>query len=252
MAKRKGEGKKAADDEPTLGPGRHSSWKGVKLKFLEGLVGEFNDCSDSGTFYREAATRFLDTFGYDEDFRKVSDPNVPVESLKAEPLDTIEDAKERETEGAHRADLVSGLRGVSVFTSLKVHLSSTLRQTLGNYFRYRKNKKQSSRTVIHDLIDGLIEALRLRPPRKQTAINRYYEQFWEKLKAAFDTHWFSLSPEKQVDARKMTERNQWVKNCYEDEPGSVKERIMSLIEEEHADAMKDWEDRLKSVDGTAG
>ena len=108
--------------------------KGVKLKFLEGLVEEFNNCSDCGTFYHEAATHFLDTFGYDEDFHKVSDPNVPVKSLKAKPFDTIENTKEHEKEGACHAYLVSGLQGVSVFTSLRAHLSSTLRQTLGNYF----------------------------------------------------------------------------------------------------------------------
>jgi hypothetical protein len=130
MSKKQSKSKKKDQDgadEVARGPGRQSTWKGAKLQFLEDSVDEFQNSSNHGVFYRQTATRFFQTFGYDEDYQKSVDPETPLESLKPRDLESIKDDAEREQEGAFRAGLIDKLRQVSADMSSRTLFSPHIR-----------------------------------------------------------------------------------------------------------------------------
>ena len=99
----------------------------------------------------------------------------------------------------------------------------------------------------------MISALRLRPPRKPSLIDKYYDQYWlPKLKTSFDAHWSALPEKKKVDTRRVAERNSWVKQHFEAELDGVKEHITTLVEKEHKTTMKQWNAGIKSASTVGG
>jgi hypothetical protein len=81
----------------------------------------------------------------------------------------------------------------------------------------------------------------------------YYNRYWlPKLKTDFDAHWSALPKTKQLDARRVAERNSWVKQHFEAEVDAVKEHITTLVENEHKMAMKQWNAGVKSASTVGG
>ena len=105
------------------GSGWQLTWKGAKLQFLEDSVDDFQNSSDHGVFYHQMATRFLQTFGYDEDYQKPIDPATPLESLKPRDIESISNEVERKQEGMFYMGLIDRLRPVSADMSSRMPFS---------------------------------------------------------------------------------------------------------------------------------
>lgn len=90
--------------------------------------------------------------------------------------------------------------------------------------------------------------MRLSPPRKQSVTNVYYERDWQaKLKPRFDAHWSTLPAIRQIEARRVTERNAWVKKQYDAETEAIRESVAATVDENHKEALKQWNNGLKSM-----
>ena len=107
--------------------------------------------------------------------------------------------------------------------------------------------------IINKLVNGLIAAVCLRPPRKQSAVQLYNERNWvTKLKEGFDIYWVALPEDKRIDNRKATERNRWVKDHFDAEPEAIRAQLVAIADEEHESAMAEWKRNLKSVNAIGG
>ena len=101
---------------------------------------DFQKSGDHGVFYRQTATSFFQTFGYDEDYQKSVDPATPLESLKPRDLESIKDEAEREQEGAFRAGLIDKLRLVSADISSRMPFSPIYVRFWGIGFATRQGR----------------------------------------------------------------------------------------------------------------
>jgi hypothetical protein len=101
-------------------------------------------------------------------------------------------------------------------------------------------------------VTGLIASSRIRPPRKKSIRDVYYQLHWtDKLKSQFDEHWKTLDstvPENE----KLSERNKFLSKIMAQESPTVLAEVNAVIDKDHVAVTEEWKAMMQSVDTQGG
>jgi hypothetical protein len=94
------------------------------------------------------------------------------------------------------------------------------------------------------LVDGLLSASQLNPPRRQRIREAYYDVAWDRLRPAFAELWKQSNKD---SCMMLSARNRFVMEEFQKESEEFRQELSDIVDAKDREEKEKWEKKMEAI-----